>query len=462
LGQKRAFLHDSALLIFDSQAPGTVNRQSPQTVFMEDVMRLVRFVWLGFVPLLLLAGAAPATAEDISGPLSTTRVIIEDSQLVGNVTCTMTTTPCIQFGAPNLTLRLKGFTITGTANPDDTTSCQPTSGAPPADGISNGTSAANSQPGAQIIGPGMVQKFRRHGIFIIGVAGVSTGVTIKDLTSNHNCFSGLLTNLMTNSTIERIVSVRNAANSGGAPCGGNCLVNSSNNHIVNSLFGGNGSVCAAALCGAPPNVASNNDFGLGLIGTSAGNVVEHNSIAGNANGVLIQAGASGNTIRENIAAGNPPSQVSRTYGPIGFDIKDEAASNGARNSFVRNWCITYGGPGPSPCPSFPAVVPPTISAATATPDSLWPPNKKLAAVTIGLTVADDSDPAPVCQITGVTSNEPLDASDWTLTGPLSLDLRADRDGLGAGRTYSVAVVCTNASQLSAGTVVIVSVPHDRR
>ena len=67
----------------------------------------------------------------------------------------------------------------------------------------------------QIIGPGMVQKFRRHGILIFGAAGVSTNVTVKDVTSNHNCFSGLLTNGMTDSVIEGIVSVRNAANSGG-------------------------------------------------------------------------------------------------------------------------------------------------------------------------------------------------------------------------------------------------------
>jgi parallel beta-helix repeat protein len=231
---------------------------------------------------------------------------------------------------------------------------------------------------------------------------------------------------------------------------------------VNNLVGGNGSVCAAALCAAAPTVASNNDFGVGLIGSSGGNLIEHNSITGNSNGILIQTAAAGNTIRQNISAGNPPSQVSRTYGPIGFDIKDEAATNGARNTFDRNWCISYAGPGPSPCPSFPAVVPPTISALTATPNVLWPPNNKMVPVSIGLTVADDSDPAPVCQITEVTSNEPLGVSDWILTGPLSINLRADRNGLGTGRIYSITVTCTNASQLTATASVSVVVPHDQR
>jgi parallel beta-helix repeat protein len=427
-------------------------------------MRCTRFAWLLLVPFGLAANPTAARAEDITGPISATRIIVEDSQLVGNVTCTTTTSPCIQFGAPSITLRLKGFTITGPANPDDSTTCQATSGLPVSDGIANGTSAANSQPGVQIIGPGMVQKFRRHGILIVGAAGVATSVTIKNVTSNHNCFSGLLTNLMTSSTIEGVVSVRNAANSGAAPCGGNCLINSNNNHIANNLFGGNGSVCATALCAGTPTIASNNDFGMGLIGTSSGNVVEHNSITGNSNGLLIQPTASGNTIRENILAGNPPSQISRTYGPvpIGFDIKDDSPSNGARNTFERNRCITYAGPGPAPCPNFPAVVPPTISGVTATPNVLWPPNGRLTSVTIGVTVADDSDPAPACQISGVTGNEPLDASDSTLTGPLSLDLRADRNGRGAGRVYSITVTCTNTSLLSASQLVTVVVPHDQR
>jgi hypothetical protein len=136
--------------------------------------------------------------------------------------------------------------------------------------------------------------------------------------------------------------------------------------------------------------------------------------------------------------------------------------NGARNTFEWNWCITYGGPGPSPCPGFPAVVAPKISALTATPDVLWPPNGKMVSVTIGVTVTDDSDPSPACQITSVTSNEPLGPSDSILSGPLSLSLSADRNGLGTGRIYSIAVTCTNTSGLSASGTVTVLVPHDRR
>jgi hypothetical protein len=422
---------------------------------------------LAFAALVLVLGVpALAGAEDISGTISGTKLLFEDSRLIGNVICTTTTGPCIQFGAPNIKLQLNGFTITGPANPDDSATCQPTSGLPAADGIANGINAATSQPGVKIVGPGMVQKFRRHGILIVGAAGVSTGVTVRQVTSHHNCFSGLLTNTMTNSVIEEIVSVRNAANSGGAPCGANCLINSNNNHIRRSQFSGNGSVCPTAVCvpGAA-TVASNNDFGVGLIGTSAGNVIEFNHIGGNSNGVLIQAGATGNTIRENVIAGNPPSQVSRTFGPVGFDIKDEAtAVLAGRNTFERNWCISYFGPSDvSPCPSFPVTAPPEITSLSATPDVLWPANKRMVSVVLTPTVTDDNDPDPACQITDVTANESISTGlDWITTGPLTLTLNADRGGLGTGRIYTVTVMCTNNAGLSSTGSATVTVPHDQR
>ena len=47
-----------------------------------------------------------AAAADISGPIASTRVITENSRLVGDVTCTVTGAPCITFGAPHIELRL--------------------------------------------------------------------------------------------------------------------------------------------------------------------------------------------------------------------------------------------------------------------------------------------------------------------------------------------------------------------
>lgn len=301
------------------------------------------FVCLG--SLLLAPGSAHAT--DISGTIANTLVLLEDSRLVGDVTCTMTNGPCITFGVPDIKLRLNGFTITGPASPDATPDpnnpaafCNATAGAPAADGI-----AIVNQTNAQILGPGMVQKFRRHGILILGTIGISTKARVKHVTSHHNCFSGLLAVNMSDSLIEGIASVRNANNSGPAPCGGNCNVNSHNNRIRRNYFAGNGSVANA-----------NNDFGVGLLFGSSGNAVEENFIGGNTNGILIHADATDNIIRRNIIAGNPPGQVSRSFGAaVGFDIRDDSTvpGAGARNTFEKNWCVSYSGPGPAPCPNFP-------------------------------------------------------------------------------------------------------------
>jgi len=307
-------------------------------------MRLSRTVWAAAL-VLGLAVAGPAGAENISGTISATKFITEDSELVGNVTCTTTTEPCIDLAASHITLRLNGFTITGPADPD-AGACNATSGNPAADGI-----RTMNVTHVRIVGPGMIQKFRRHGILIIGQSGIPTRATVTDLTSHHNCFSGLLTNAMSSSRIEGIASIRNAIQSGAAACGGNCLVSSHNNIIRRNFFAGNGSAAN-----------NNNDFGVGLIGTSSGNVIEDNSIGGNANGLLLQAGTSGNLIRLNVIAGNPPAQFSKDYGAaIGADVKDEATTNGARNTFDRNWCVTYLGPGPAPCTNLPRIDPSFVS-----------------------------------------------------------------------------------------------------
>src|SRR5262245_55031534 len=112
--------------------------------------------------LLIIMFVPAVRAEDISGTIATTRTIFNDSQLVGNVTCTMTDGPCIVFGASGIKLSLNGFTITGSANPDDSSTCGGV-----ADGITNVTPIVNvPQTEVQILGPGMVEKFRRHGILI--------------------------------------------------------------------------------------------------------------------------------------------------------------------------------------------------------------------------------------------------------------------------------------------------------
>jgi hypothetical protein len=107
------------------------------------------------------------------------------------------------------------------------------------------------------------------------------------------------------------------------------------------------------------------------------------------------------------------------------------------------------------------VGPPTMTSISATPSVLWPPNGRTVRVSVTVGVSDDSDPAPACRITGVTSNESLLGAGWQIAGALTVDLRAERFGLGTGRVYTLTVVCTNSSDLQSTATVNVTVPHDQ-
>jgi hypothetical protein len=114
--------------------------------------------------------------------------------------------------------------------------------------------------------------------------------------------------------------------------------------------------------------------------------------------------------------------------------------------------------------------PPVIETVTASPNTLWPPNHKMVHVTVTVSATDVCDSAaPSCQIISVTSNEPVDgpgdghtSPDWIITGPLTVDLRAERSGKGTGRVYTITVQCTDESGNSSTATVTVAVPHSRR
>jgi microsomal dipeptidase-like Zn-dependent dipeptidase len=106
--------------------------------------------------------------------------------------------------------------------------------------------------------------------------------------------------------------------------------------------------------------------------------------------------------------------------------------------------------------------PPAITSLTASPNSLWPPNGKMVTVNLSTVATDICDASPKCKILSVSSNEAVSpVGDWQITGNLTLMLRADRDGNGSGRVYSITVQCTDASGNSSQKVVTVTVPHDQ-
>ena len=157
------------------------------------------------VSLVLVAGTA--SASDIRGTISSTLTITDNSQLVGNVTCTVTGAACITFGAPGIALKLNGFSITGQA--DAVTGC--------AGGqVANESGIlVNSMRGAVIQGPGIVQRFRMEGIQI---SGGSSRVLVTQVTASTNCRSGIFVNASSDNDIEANTSVRNG--NGTSPCGG--------------------------------------------------------------------------------------------------------------------------------------------------------------------------------------------------------------------------------------------------
>jgi hypothetical protein len=155
---------------------------------------------------LLVAGTASAT--DIRGTISSTLLITEDSQLVGNVTCTVTGAPCISFGASGIALKLNGFSITGLADP--------------AAGCAGGSVAGEhgfniaGLRGVIVQGPGIVRQFRGHGII---VTGASSRVLVTQVTMATNCLSGIF---VTGASTDNDLIANTGVNNGNsaAPCGG--------------------------------------------------------------------------------------------------------------------------------------------------------------------------------------------------------------------------------------------------
>jgi hypothetical protein len=157
---------------------------------------------------LVFARMSPEAAQEetISGTLTTTRTIARDARLTGDVGCTMTGAPCIQFGASGITLNLNGFTITGLADPS--TGC---SDGPTANELGIDT---NGRSDITIQGPGLVQQFRGQGV---SVSTASVRARIASVTSSTNCGSGIILRGSEN-LVEDNFLVRNGQLA--AACGG--------------------------------------------------------------------------------------------------------------------------------------------------------------------------------------------------------------------------------------------------
>src|SRR5262249_17791912 len=116
--------------------------------------------------------------------------------------------------------------------------------------------------------------------------------------------------------------------------------------------------------------------------------------------------------------------------PIGTTTVTFTAHDASANPAVATTTVTVGD-----------ATPPTIAGLMAAPNLLWPPNHKMIPVTLSVSASDTCGPTPACRIASVASNEAVSdpAGDWAITGPLALNLRAERAGSGSGRIYEITV-----------------------
>jgi predicted extracellular nuclease len=108
--------------------------------------------------------------------------------------------------------------------------------------------------------------------------------------------------------------------------------------------------------------------------------------------------------------------------------------------------------------------PPAVTAPSASPSMLLVPNHHLIPVEVSYGATDACDPNVVCTLS-VESNEPVDgegdgntAFDWEIVDAHHVRLRAERDGRGTGRVYTITVTCRDASGNATVRVATVRVP----
>jgi hypothetical protein len=107
--------------------------------------------------------------------------------------------------------------------------------------------------------------------------------------------------------------------------------------------------------------------------------------------------------------------------------------------------------------------PPTASCK-ADPDTLWPPSNKLVEVATSVTITDAGSGAGSSVLTSATSNEPGvdDIQSFTIgEADVSGLLRAQRDGSGTGRIYTLRYTVSDVAGNTSTCDAQVSVPHDQ-
>ncbi len=111
--------------------------------------------------------------------------------------------------------------------------------------------------------------------------------------------------------------------------------------------------------------------------------------------------------------------------------------------------------------------PPSVSAATATPNSMWPPNHHMFDVAVNYTASDNC--GPVTSVLTVSSNEPVNgqgdgdtAPDWQVIDAHNVRLRSERSGKGSGRVYTITVKTTDGAGNQTVRTTTVNIPKSQK
>lgn len=103
---------------------------------------------------------------------------------------------------------------------------------------------------------------------------------------------------------------------------------------------------------------------------------------------------------------------------------------------------------------------PAILSITATPNRLWPVNRRMVNVNVSVTAVDDAGATLAARIVSVAVSESVSDTDWRIVSDLTVALRAARNGQEQPRVYTIAVAVSDSSgNISTGTVDVI-VPHD--
>lgn len=104
--------------------------------------------------------------------------------------------------------------------------------------------------------------------------------------------------------------------------------------------------------------------------------------------------------------------------------------------------------------------PPAIISITATPNRLWPVNRRMINVNVSVNAVDDADATLSARIISVAVSESVSDTDWRIVNDLTVALRAARNGQEQPRVYTIAVEVSDSSgNIAIGTVDVI-VPHD--